>query len=553
MDGRERSATSADGPERRAEVSWVSRHAVDLAFGALAVGWLANMLRVTGGFYFWGDDLRLIGRAGSVGDWLEPYNQHMSLTILVVYRAMAEVSGLSYAPFALAGALALLAVPVGYYTTTRSRLGPFLAAVVAVPLLWPRGLIMRPASMNHYFVLVGAIVCAAALNRGRRADGVLAGSLLFALCSAGGGLVVAVACLAHNVVVRPPLRRWLAVVVPLGLWFGWWWLVADRVSGSSGLTISEVAPLARDLCLAPFRQVAFGNTLIAAALVVAYLAFGVWQLRRGLVAGANFLVWSGAIVLWAVALTRSRGLGADPDTFRYTYLSLGFALLALVPREPIAWPRRASLTPTRWVAAAAIVVLLGTAQAAVVRDRLQGFASTHTDLGLEAKGTFLALDLGPDAIPDTHSIAFFAFNLPHGNAGQTRALIDRYGSPYRVRTGNVDEQLVEMGVVRARARVRGVRSFPGCRTIVEPLELPGVPNRFLSAPQPGASASTEEATPRLWSSDGYTIEIRRYGDEWVRLADVPAGRVVTLELPALDTEAPWEIRADGACDVTEGG
>jgi hypothetical protein len=73
----------------------------------------------------------------------------------------------------------------------------------------------------------------------------------------------------------------------------------------------------------------------------------------------------------------------------------------------------------------------------------------------------------------------------------------------------------------------------------------------------GLGAPSDEPTnpvsePRLWSSTtGFTIDVRRYGEEWIRLAEVPAGRDAAVTLPHLDSAIPWQIRADGACDVSQ--
>ena len=169
-------------------------------------GWLWYAQHVSHGLYFWSDDLRVIQQAGSWGRLLKPYNGALSTMSLLIDRASAEIGHLSFTPFMIAGALSLVAVPVSYYFTTRRQFGPPFAAVAAMTLLWCREMDLRPAGLNHYLALAGGIFCAAALNRGRRADGVLAGALVISLVSAGGGLVIAGACLVHNALVRPPVR-----------------------------------------------------------------------------------------------------------------------------------------------------------------------------------------------------------------------------------------------------------------------------------------------------------------------------------------------------------
>jgi len=536
---------------RPSPLRWTLAHSVEVVFGLLAVGRLLHVLRISGDLSFWADDLLLLEQAGSLGGLFEPYNGHMSLVILSTYRVSAELAGLSYLPLVVAGALSLLAVPVGYFVTTRRQLGPPLAALLGVPLLWYEGMSLRPALLNHYGVLLGAIACAAALNRGRRADGVLAAGLAFALCSAAGGVAVAGACILHTVLVPPPLRRWLAVLVPSALWGVWWVLVADVTSPSVPfqLTAGQAARMVRDLCTSPFYAVALDNRFLAFALMAAFLLRGTLQLRQGLAAGANFLAWTAAMVIWAVALVETRGPFADPTTFRYAYLSLGFALLAVVPRQAIRWPAPIPVHDRRWLAAAAcIVVVYGGASALAARGGLQDEAARGAALGREADGTLLVLGLGEDVIPGSTPIRFFDIFAPHGSAERTRALMDRYGSPFDATTATADHELVDLGVVRLLSA--GGRAHPGCRALTDPVLQPGI-----VAPGLGERSADERVRGpasgplQLWSSEAFTVEVRRFGDAWVHLADVPGGRNVVLTLLALSTERLWEVRADGACVV----
>ena len=61
---------------------WLSAHAVDVAFGLLALGWLAYILRITGEFSYWDDDLYLVEQGGSWSGLFESYNNHLSVAIL---------------------------------------------------------------------------------------------------------------------------------------------------------------------------------------------------------------------------------------------------------------------------------------------------------------------------------------------------------------------------------------------------------------------------------------------------------------------------------------
>jgi hypothetical protein len=175
-------------------------------------------------------------------------------------------------------------------------------------------------------------------------------------------------------------------------------------------------------------------------------------------------------------------------------------------------------------------------------------ASLHRDLGREAKGTILVVGLGPDVIPDNAPIIFFGFDPPHGSAGETRKLLDQFGSPFAATRATADRELVAMKAARSRLG-DGLRQHPGCQPLTASIVEPGRTATGLGKPAPGRSiGSTTDL--RLWSPNSFTVDVRRFGDEWVTLARVPAGRDAILTLPRLDTNIPWQVRADGACNVT---
>jgi hypothetical protein len=254
------------------------------------------------------------------------------------------------------------------------------------------------------------------------------------------------------------------------------------------------------------------------------------------------------MVLWALALVQSRGSVADPQTFRYAYFSLGLALLAIVPRRPV----RGSITRIsdgwRWVPAVAVVALVALLSARSARAELQFHAIRNDALGREAEGTLLVLSLGPEVIPDDAPIKFFGFDRPHGTALRLRALVDRYGSPLDATVDDIDRQLADLDIVRRRRA--GLQPHPGCTPLTRPVSVPGIPARGLAAVEPGDTPWTELVPLTLWSEDEFEIEVRRFGEEWVSLGRVRPERNVQLELPALNTDVPWQVRADGACDVS---
>jgi hypothetical protein len=530
--------------------AWLRDHAVEVVFVLLAAFWFWYVMRISSRFYFWADDLKLIQRGRSWSGMIRPYNGALALSSSLFDRISAEVGGLSYGAFLIPGALCIVAVPLSYFFTTRRQLGAAVAGVMAMPLLWYDGMNLRPAQLNHMCALVGGIVCAAALNRGRRADGVLLVALLFSLASAGAGLVILAACIVHTALVRPGLRRWFAILLPAAA-YGLWLLIEGPLATTRNtLTFGAEATAVRDLFLRPFWVISFDFWPLAALLVLAFLAWGAVQLRHGLNAGANFVAWTSAMIFWPVGLIHSRGAGADASTFRYAYVSLGFALLAVVPRRPITWPRRTSLSKGAAAAMAALVVFsYGAARAADARPSLRRFSQRNAQLGERARGTMLVLQLGPSAIPDDTPLPFFGYYLPHGTAGEARALMKRFGSPFHPTAANVDSSLVELEAVQATLGPR--RKTLACAPLEAPASLPATTllESALGVPAPGHPLPTGPSRYKLWTKTTVTIDVRRFGDRWARVTVVPPGRYVYLTLPQLASDRPWLVRANGACLV----
>lgn len=515
--------------------SWLASHPVDVVFALLVTAAFAYTLHITRWSYFWADDWLLIRQAGSVRGLFRPYNGHLSIIILGTYRVLLGGFGFAHTPIRVVSLMGLLAVPSGYFLTTRRQFGATLAALLALPLLWyGRHVSLNPSEFNHYLALVGGIGCAAALNRGRRADWVLAAALTFSLCSAGGGVAVAGACVVHNLCTRAPVRRWLAVLVPTLLWLAWWLIAVGHPTdlGPLSLTTSQTVRFVRDLSYSAFDGAALGVPVLAVALLFVFVVSGVWALSRGLDAGANFLAWSFGLLAWGVGVARSRGALASTDTFRYRYVALGLVLLAVVPRRPIVWPARFPInTDRRFAVASALVVLaLGSARGLAVHGDMQSSADQLGAIGRLTRGKSLVMEFGPSVVSDDAVLPFAFGGL---RAGEVRALFADYGEPFPSTRAGADQRLVDIGVVGSQA-FRS-REVIGCKRLIVPFKY----------------RPTSERPFQLLRSPGnpFVVDVRRFGNRWVRLDEARAGDVLRLVLPSLDAAAPWEIRANDSCRV----
>lgn len=520
-----------------AAANWLGAHPVEIVFTLLCVAAFTYEFRITHQSFFYLDDWLFVRQSASLSRLLEPYNDAMAFSSLVTYRALMELFGFRYAPFRAVTLLCFVAVPLAYFWTTRRQFGAPLAALLALPLLWfGKYTSLFPSLFNYNLALVAGITCAAALNRGRRADWVLLGGVTVGLCSAGGGLTFVGACLLHNACTRAPIRRWLMVLLPALAWFVWWLVMMGHLNdlGSTAMTPAKMLLLARDLGYAAFENVALGSALVAVGLVGLYAAYGIWTVSKGLRHGANFLAWSSAVAFWAFGLARTRGVFVSLDTFRYRYFALVLLLLALVPARPIVWPRRFPIiADRRWVlAAAGVILVLGVARGLAVRAELQRDATFYATLGRQTRAESLVIGMGKD-VTDHEPLGFDfgpkSFLFGTLSTSEVRALFSRYGQPFRTSRALADRRIVDLGGVKVRtAGTRAQR----CTPLTSPLRY----------------EQRRGSSVLLWSLEQpFAIDVRRFGSEWVRLREARPGELIALDLPWLPTPRPWQIRAPGAC------
>jgi hypothetical protein len=108
-----------------------------LGLAVLASG--ALLYHLTRGSSFWGDDWVWITtrRANTVGTFLSPYDGHLSVLPLVIYRLMFAAFGInSYAPYRALVIVLSLVVGLLAFEYARPRVGRFVAMLVAVLVLF---------------------------------------------------------------------------------------------------------------------------------------------------------------------------------------------------------------------------------------------------------------------------------------------------------------------------------------------------------------------------------------------------------------------------------
>ena len=492
----------------------------------------AYFLRITRASWFYADEWAMAVQVMRTQDVFDPYNGHLSITILGLYRGLLELFGFAtHLPYRIAGIVSFVAVPVAMFVVARRRVGAPIAAIMGLLLLWFRDISLEPGGLNHSLALLGAIVCGHGLvGRGRRSDGLVAAGLSFALCSAGGGVAVAVAAMVHSLCARATRGRWLAVLLPSAAWLVWWLVLVPPDSEEVQELRPGVLELAEDAvrhAAASFRYLALGNRVVGAVLLAMFIAYAAWRVRQGLTAAANVLAWTAGLLFWWFGLMWTRWLliGATP-AFRYVWVSAGFILLAVLPTGRVTVPSWASASTRKGAVLGATAVLLVAAFLAhAVRPDAQQAGRTAAAYGRVTRGQ-AAVILDPNAaIRDGVKLGFSLGSL---TARQLRELRHTYGGDGG--TGETDELLVDIGAVSLASGPPGPAP-QGCRVVRRPT---------LAAPD-----SRVELYPRTGTPE---VRVRRFGPEWVSVGRLQEGRRATLLLPGFESGEQWELSATaGVC------
>lgn len=513
---------------------WIATHVIELAFAVVLMASIAYWLRITSESWFFADEWPMALQVTSIGNIFEPYNGHLSVVILGLYRGLLEVFGLAtYTPYRLAGALSLAAVSLAMFLHARRLVGPGVAAGMGLLLLWFPRLQIEPGGLNHSLALVGGIVCATGLSgRGHRRDLTVAGGLVLALASAGGGVAVAAAAVVHSLCTRASRWRWLAVLLPSFAWLLWWRL---EVPAESGMIVDERPDTLRLVWRAlgyaaeSFASLALTNRAAGVVLLAAFVIHAIWRLRQGLDAAANVLAWSAALMLWWFGLVRTRWPFLEEPSFRYELLSAGFILLAVLPRRPAVWAGARVQDRRRRVGATVAILGLAVVLVTAVRPDLQQFASDQAWFGRIVRAQVATVASERAGVPDDTS---YHLGLGYLDTGQVRSILRS------VTSADVIARPDQLSLVAAGTRLRILPEATrpaGCH----PLDA----SRAV-APEQGIELHT--------TLEASTVEVRRLDEQWVRIGRVPVGRSAALWLPSVGLETAWSVRAEGACFVAAG-
>jgi hypothetical protein len=165
-------------------------------------------------------------RDWTIGTFLEPHNEHLSLVPIAVYKILFLTVGIDdYAPYRVAVLLVHLLCVALLFVLVRRRVGDLLALIVVLPILflgtaWQD--LLWPFQIGYLASVAAGLGMLLALER-RTLFGDIAACVLIAvaLASSSIGLPVVVLAVVELLARREPLRRLWLVAAPVALYALW--------------------------------------------------------------------------------------------------------------------------------------------------------------------------------------------------------------------------------------------------------------------------------------------------------------------------------------------
>ncbi|WP_426573004.1 hypothetical protein [Aquihabitans sp. McL0605] len=484
--------------------------------------------------WWFSDDWNIITRYAH-GELLEPFNGHLSIIPVGIFRFMFEVIGLEhYGPYRVVGLACYFGFGVVLYAYGRRQAPPLVAVLGTLLLLWlsVAGFNLTfPFLINFTIPLAATVGCWWLLEVDTPRRNVLSAVLLgIALASSGLGVVTAIAIATELAWKRAPLRRWLPHAVPVGLWACWYVVWSESAGGKGAL--GDTLTYFRHEIQATFWAAGATNRAIGAVVFVAFVGL--------LVAAWRWGTFDARVVSALVAFLAFTGLTAfsrvgiipriPPDTGRYLWVNIVYLLAAA-----FACLRGRRVHVLVVVALAALVLANAVVLVRDLQDHDQGVAQYADTVRVH----LLAAELGRGG--DQKRI--LPLSMLPVTVGAYHDAVDAYGSPIHDLTpdqlgpGGTERDLADRELVDDL----GLHLEPavdGCTTS-------GSTSDQLEVPAGSTVAITAGATDA-------PVRLGRISEQpAVGLAVVPAGTTQSLRLPddadaELGARFPWTIVAPGA-------
>ncbi len=473
------------------------------------------------------------------GHLLVPFNGHLSLLPIAVFRALFLTAGLgSYTPYRVVGFVSYVVFVVTLFVYGRARVGSLLAALAALAMAWFSAgdiNVMFPFLMNFSLPLAAGAGIWIVRDRDVPWRDWIGGALLaIALASSGIGLTVTGAVFVELALRRERPTRWVPYLVPFALWLLWYSQYRTAVAPIGSIrSVIEYGAHELHETFAAFAggTIVGGWVLLVAYAVVMVVAATRWHTFDARATGA---LAGGVSFIVLTSITRIGIVPAiPPETGRYLWVNGFFFVAALLH------VLRGRRLPWSAYVIALVIVVVG---AGVLVSNLRKYHDQVVAYGRSTRTYEVAVEAMPDRVDRTRimplsfivvragdyvdAIRHLGSAIPHVTLDDLGVEADRH---------NADSWMVQDEAVAAGAR---------------PVSAPGPGPCTALDPHDGEAAA---GTVVVVSAGGEPvgIELRRLARTFDgnAVVTVPAGATVALPLPADHGRFPWHVRADGATSV----
>jgi hypothetical protein len=540
------------------------------------------LLHLTRGTSFWADDWTWIAtrRGDTVDAFLAPYNGHLSLVPVAIYRLMFAIFGIgSYTPYRALVIVLSLVVAALLFVYARARTGELLALLLAVSMLF-----LGPGwqDMMWAFQIPWLIVCAAGIvalmlleRRTRRGDAGACALLVLAICSTSLGLAFAIGIAVDLALSRRRWRDAWIVLIPL-LLYGIWALHyhPNQIDLTAVTTIpvnlaeaaaAALSSLAGQSGIVPFNgtgtSLTYGWPLLVLALVLAL------RHARNALPRARSVSLAVTFVVFAASVSIVHGELASPLSSRYIYV---YCLLATLLIAEVA----RGIRPSRLVQVSLCVAALVAVVSNIGNLRAQSMYIRQS--GAVTNGALMALDLDRASVASSTPARIALYQFVKLSAGAYFDARRTLGSPAftiaQLRTADAnaqstaDSQLLADGdvtltsgpasagtrhsIAPAGAAVRVLASTNGTvaragsciRFTPEAALAPGSPasvSLFVVAGRLSVTAAATRAT----------LSVRRFATTLTPLGTVSAQSSAIVTIRRDSTSLPWYVQLSSIAPV----
>jgi hypothetical protein len=512
-------------------------------------------------------------RGSSAAVFLDPYNNHIVLAPVAIYKGLLALFGMSSAmPFQIVSTLVFLLSVVLLFLYLSRRVGGWLALLGSVLILF-LGAAWNDLLFSFQIVFFGSAAAGigallALDGDDRKGDPIACALLVVATSFSELGIPFVVAALVSLVLgPAPRLRRLYVPLLPLalyGIWYLGWGHTGSHpesfhnlvhspkfVFDSISQNLASLFGLATPLNGQTGPNV--GGLNWGRVLFVIAIALAIWRLRRvGWPSRWLWAVLAGGAALWLITALAADPLKRTPSTGRYQYQGAIFVLL-------IAAEFLRGVRPAKRVLAAATAVTIAAA--------ISGYIFLHDGYNRRKYASDLdraklaAVEIGRGHVSPT-----FVINLTTGTApiyaGSYFSAVDAFGSPaFSESQLAASDEADRAAADQLLAPAEGIRLGPLAPAIRR--GQVGIRCQSSIAAQPGSTAPAlgpgkymlrARKQPGTAGNVGVPVEVARFADApSVSLGFVNPGTAAALRVPRDKSSRPWRPASTQAVTICQLG